>query len=241
MSVAASASSAIASLLSIHPLTHAEMALTVRVPAPVAAGASLRRCPPVHSLMRPQLQRHIATAATHQITFRFPSGEEQVVACDSERYLLDAGLDANVDLPSCCSSGKAPSPLCAPFPVSAYVCPYHRVFPTLCRHLHRLHWSHCPGRDRRLGPGVPERGPACAGLCPAVHLQAQERLRGAHPPGGDPAHHQYLRRGALLLPLPTGTTHHLGHACTLSTCKLAPLSVMQPSVKQIAANVRCED
>jgi ferredoxin len=42
---------------------------------------------------------------TYSITFRSPDGTEQTVQCAEDQYILEAGVEAGIDLPSSCRAG----------------------------------------------------------------------------------------------------------------------------------------
>ena len=42
---------------------------------------------------------------TYSITFRSPDGTEQTVQCAGDQYILEAGEEAGIDLPSSCRAG----------------------------------------------------------------------------------------------------------------------------------------
>ena len=42
---------------------------------------------------------------TYSITLRSPDGEENVIQCEEDQYILEAAEDAGMDLPSSCRAG----------------------------------------------------------------------------------------------------------------------------------------
>ena len=45
----------------------------------------------------------------YSITLRSPDGEENVVPCEEDQYILEAAEDAGMDLPSSCRAGACSS------------------------------------------------------------------------------------------------------------------------------------